>query len=288
MNDQLQSSNTKNWQSTMFWGLFIFTLGVAFVAILGEFVKTKLIWYMRYTDFFDLLINLPLYLISLILFIELFVESKAPRSLRILFLCFALLFIYGNAMRTSANAINTFATEIRAYPDLPKDMYALVYFLDETLGHIIIDITQFCVFGCLLVLEVKYLTEDTQLHHEYWAGAAGVIYGLMEAVNFIEGQKVVLVPVVLIGLGAVWLWLKRQRRQSVQAFIKTGPATAFLSTLLVFFPCGMGLYWLTFGSFTQPSQLKFTPAYLIPVGIFLAVIALGGLIFYFRRQKPSR
>lgn len=278
-------SSSKYWQSTLFWGLFIFTLGVAFVAILGEFVKTKLIWYMRYTDFFDLLINLPLYLISLILFIELFIDSNSPRSLRITFLCFALLFIYGNAMRTSANAINTFATEIRDYPDLPRDMYALIYFLDETLGHIIIDIMQFCVFGCLLVLEVKYLSTASTARYQWWAAAAGGIYGLMEAVNFIEGQKAILVPVVLIGLGAVWLWLKRSRRQTLKTFIKTGPATAFLSALLVFFPCGMGLYWITFGSFTEPSELKVTPAYFIPLGIFLALIALGALFFYLHKRR---
>ncbi len=267
-----------NWQRTLFLALMLFTLGVAVVALAGEILKTRLIWYFRVTDFVDFTLNMPLYIISLVLFVELSYEGKTSRQFRIILLVFSFLFIYGNAMRTSTNAINTLATEIRDYTNLPPDMYALLYFLDETLGHIIIDLAQFLLFGCLLYLEVRYLASPSIVRRQPWPLVAGILYGLMEAVNFIEGQKALLAPLVILGLGAMWLWLWRQSGERLRNFARSGPATAFFANLLIFFPCGMGIYWISFGSFIEPSKLTITPANFIPLGIFMCFVMVAAAV----------
>lgn len=285
MSQKPTPTQSDHWQRTLFLALMFFTLAVAVVALVGELFKTRLVWYMRLTDVLDIALNMPLYIISLVLFVELSYEGKTTRRFRIFLLVFSFLFIYGNAMRSSTNAINTLATEIRNYTNLPPDMYALLYFLDETLGHIIIDLAQFLLFGCLLFLEVRYLSSSGSIRRQPWALVAGMLYGLMEAVNFIEGQKAILAPLVIVGLGALWVWLWRKSNQRLRDFARTGPATAFFGNLLIFFPCGMAIYWISFGSFIEPSKLTLTPASFIPVGIFLVgVIGLSVLFLRLRKK----
>ncbi len=281
------SSVSQSWQKSLFRTLLAFTLAVTVVTLVGEAFKTHLIWYIRFADLVDLILNTALYVFSLILFYEFFIRSSAPRLLRTVFLALALLFMYGQAMHLGTNAVNTFATEIRKYQNLPQDMYALLYFFDETLSHFIIDITQLCLFASLLILEGRHLASRSSARSQGGAVAAGVLYGIWLAIVYLEGQKLYLVPVVLIVLGGVWIWLWRQSGASLGEYFKMGPVTAFFGSMLPCILCGLGIYFVSFGSFAEPSKMQIGLTNLIPLGVFLAALAVVALVMRFR-PHPSR
>ena len=246
-----------NWQRPMLWTLAVFTLGSMVVALVGEAFKTHLIWYIRFADFVDLVIIAPLYLFTLLLFHEQFLRGRASRRLRWVFLVLAILYLYGHAMHLTANTIDTFSTEIRDYrPLLPDDTYALIYFLDETLSHLIVFISRYGLFACLLALEARHLASAASSRPQWPAVGVGVLYGLWEAIVFTEGQKVLLVPVLVVALGGLWVWLWRQSGSSFSTFARSGPVTAFVAGLLPSVVVGLGVYALVVGGFTEPSELS--------------------------------
>jgi len=81
----------------------------------------------------------------------------------------------------------------------------------------------------------------------------GILYGLWEAIAFLEGQKLYLVPLVMLGLGTVWVVLWRQSRLPFSTFMKSGPVTTFMVGLLVI-PVGLLLWFLLTGGWCEPSQ----------------------------------
>jgi len=245
-----------NRHGTLLAWLTVFTLGSVVITLIGEAFKTHLIWYMRFADFVDLLVVAPLYIVSLISFYAYFEARKGPRwLLRVLF-ALAILLLYGHAMHVTANAVNTFSTEIRDYQALlPEDMYALLYFLDETLSHLIIFISRYGLFACLLGLQITY-TAPTSATSRFWPGMiVGLLFGIWEAVVFIEGQKVLLGLVLVIALGVLWGWLWRRSSTSFMGFLRTGPVTDFVAGLLPGVLIGFGVYRLVVGSFIEPSDL---------------------------------
>jgi hypothetical protein len=253
MNASLSSAPI-GWQRRIFWALFLFTLAVTLGTLLGEAFKTRLIGYMRFADFEDMVINGLLFLFSFVLLNDLFVEAKARRGLRVAFLVLSLLFIFGYGMRIASNSVNTFATEIRDYKSIiPADMYALLYFFDENLAHLIIYLSRYGLFACLLILEDQYLASKENARPQLWALATGILYGFWEAIVFLEGQKLYLIPLVMVGLGTVWVILWRQSRLPIGKFMKNGPVTAFMVGLLVI-PIGLGLWALLTGGLCEPSQ----------------------------------
>ncbi len=272
----------QNWQKTLFRSLLAFTLAVTVFSLVGEAFKTRLIGYMRFTDFIDLILNTALYVLGLVVFFEFFIRSNAPRLLRTVFLVLALLFMYGQAMRIGTNAVNTFATEIRNYQNLPQDMYALLYFFDETLSHLVIDVTQLLLFASLLILEVRYLASKSSARSQGGALVAGVLYGIWQAIVSLEGQKLYLVPFVLVVLGGVWIWLWRRSGVSLWEYLKTGPVTAFFGSMLPCILCGLAIYYISFGSFAEPSKMKMGLANLIPLGVFLGALVIVILVVRFR------
>jgi hypothetical protein len=236
--------------------LLLFTLSDIVLSLLGEAVKTHLLWYIRYTDVIDLVLIAPLYLLSFVWMEEQFVAAGASTWLRRAFLILAMFFLYGHAMHVTANAINTFSTEIHNYlPQIPVDTYALLYFLDETLSHYIVFITRFGLFACLLLLDVSSRALDNAAPLYKWALALGCLYGVWQAIVFTEGQKVFLLPVLAIGLGAVWYMLYRKQAGKFSTFLRSGVMTAFVAGLIPFVFIGLLLYALIVGGFIEPSKL---------------------------------
>ena len=245
-----------NWQKTFLRSLVLFTLAITVVTLIGEAFKTHLLWYFRYADLVDLIFAPLLYLISLILFYDLFLQGNASPGLRRIFLALALVFFFGLGMRVASNTVNAFSTEIRNYAAvLPKDTYALIYFFDETLAHWIIYTMRYSLFACLLVLEVRYLASKSSARPQWPGIIVGVLFGLWEAIEFIEGQKVFLAPFLILGLAAIWVWLWMRSGSSITTFLKTGPMTAFVAGLLPTLIVALGAYWLIFGSFIEPSKI---------------------------------
>ena len=243
-------------QKSTLWLLTAFTLAAALVSLVGELFKTHLIWYFRFMDFVDLVVVAPLYLASLLLLYEQFLKANASRRLRRIFLILVCVFLYGHAMHMTANAVNTFSTEIRNYrPIIPDDSYALLHFLDETLSHLIIFAALDGLLACLLVLDAQYLASEGSRRPQALGLVFGGLFGVCEALAFIEGGKVYLVPFVVVVLGAIWLWLWRRSRSPFAAFLSAGPVTAFVGALLPSLLVALGVYAAVVGGFTQPSEL---------------------------------
>ena len=254
-------STVAGWQARLFWPLMLFTLAVTLATLVGEAFKTRLIGYMRFADLEELAVNSLFYLIALVLLGDLFVEGRAPRWLRMAFAALTITFILGHGLHIAANSVNTFSTEIRDYKAiLPADMYALLYFFDENLSHLFIYISRYGLFACLLILEAQYLAsmETARLPAKrtlwVWLGLAmGILYGLWEAIVFLEGQKLYLAPFLMAGLGGIWIWQWRRSKQPFGAFFRNGPMTAFCVGLLVI-PLGLILWVVLTGGWCEPSQ----------------------------------
>ena len=251
------------WQRALFWPLCSFTLGGTVLTLIGEAFKRHLIWYIRFADMMELVGLVLLYLITLMLLGDLFVTGNTSRGLRRLFLILALVFLFGHGMRVASNSVNTFSTEIRDYRGIiPNDMYALIYFFDETLAHIVLYTARYALFACLLGLEVGYLATGPR-PAPHWAGlAVGILFGLWEAVVFVEGQKVLLAPFLAVGLGAAWLWLWRRSGHSFGPFLRTGPMTAFALAEVPSLLVGLVLYAALTGGFTQPSEMTWVVSWI--------------------------
>ena len=241
--------------------LALFTMVPILVVMVTESLKTHLIWYFRLVDFIDLLIIAPFYLVMLLLFYEVLIEEESPHYLRMCFFVFSGVFLYAHAMHVTANAINTFSTEIRDYASvLPADTYALIYFLDETLSHILAFISLYGLFICLLIFENLYL--DLSLRQ--WKATSssmsvslGVLYGVAQGIAFAEAGKVILVPFVVILTGGFWFWLWKRCWVPLAHFVRTGPVTAFIAGLLPGLLMTLLVYALILRGFPQPSQLGF-------------------------------
>ncbi len=247
----------QNWPKTTFLLLLLFTLANTIATLIGEAFKTHLIWYFRFADLVEIIVNSAFYLISLALFLELFWQAQGSPVLRRLFATLTILFFIGHVMHFTANTTNVFATEIRDYKVLiPQDLYALIYFMDETLSHVILYLSRYSLLACLLVLETGYLVKYAAVQR-LWVGGliVGLLYGLWEAIVFIEGQKVWLVPLAIIILGAIWIWTWRKSGSPLGKFIKSGPITAFVTVELPCLVIGLLVYLVIFGRFVEPSQL---------------------------------
>ena len=244
------------YDASLIWPLALFTIGDIALTLLGEAFKTRLIWYLRFADMVDLVLVAPLYLVSLVLFYEQFLNRAVAPWLRRAFLALAVIFMYGHAMHVTANAINTFSTEIRGYGAIiPADAYALIYFLDETLSHWIVFLARFSLFACLLELELGAQPAAERARSPWPGLALGAVYGVWQAIVFTEGQKVLLAPVVVLALGGLWFWQWRLSRKPLASFLRTGLATSFVAGLLPSMLLGLGLYALVVGGFTEPSKL---------------------------------
>ena len=246
----------QDWQKKVFWMLFLFTLANTVATLIGEAFKTHMIWYLRFADVMEIVVNSAFYLASLVLLFELFWQAQASPGFRRLFASLAILFFIGHVMHFTANTINVFGTEIHDYKALiPADLYALIYFLDENLSHIVLYLSRYALLACLLVLETGYLVKSGGLQR-MWVGGlvVGVLFGLWEAIVFIEGQKVWLAPIAFVILAAVWVWTWRKSGKSIGSFMKTGPISAFVTLELPCLVIGLIAYRLFTGGFGEPSQ----------------------------------
>lgn len=225
------------------------------IAVATEIFKTHLIWYLRIVDFVDLLIVAPFYLVMLILLYERLLAGRAPGYLRVLFSASSFVFMYGHAMHVTANAINTFSTEIRDYETiLPEDTYALIYFLDEDLSHVLVFAALYCLLAALLMFE-RFSLPATDLETPLWPPLGlGLIYGASQGFVFVEAGKALLAPILGATLGILWYWSWRRQHSKVHIY-RHGPISLFIAALIPAQLIAIGLYGLLIGSFIQPSRL---------------------------------
>ena len=72
---------------------------------------------------------------------------------------------------------------------------------------------------------------------------------------FIEGQTVYLLPIVVIGLGSLWIGMWRSSDSDLTTFWRAGPVVAFVAGLLPSMLIGLAAYVSIVGGFKQFSEL---------------------------------
>ena len=221
-----------------------------------EFLTGGLIMGMRAVDAADMVILAPLY-VALLLFLWNYMQKHgAPRWLVVVFLVLAFLFLYGHAMHATGNAINTYATEVNDYKDqIPKDLYDLIFFLDERLSHLVLFVAVTGLIGCWFVWDQFALAPPLMPRLPLILIPMGLLYGVTKAYAVIEARMVwIIFPIVLVLLG-MWLWYWRRSRRSLIRYAGHRPFTTFVAVMVFVAVTGMVIWWLYWGGFPQPSEV---------------------------------
>ena len=220
-----------------------------------EIVHHRTIWYFRAADLADLIILAPLYLLILLFLFIYMWRYKAPTSLMITFIVFCFVFMYGHSMHFTANSINTFITEVRNYREiLPADTYALVFFLDERLSHLILFAAVVGLIACWFIFDRMKLAPPVLPGNLPILIILGAAYGIVQAYALIEARMVYLtIPIFLIIMG-LWIYLWRRSDLAFGKFVVDRPFTTFVTVMLITSVLAVGIYGLIFNEFPQPSE----------------------------------
>ena len=222
-----------------------------------QLITGRTLWYLRVADLLDMVVLAPLYLVILLSLWFYMLRYGAPHRLLALFIVFAFVFIYGHAMHVTANAINTYSTEIKAYKDvLPPDVYALIFFLDERLSHLILSVGSIGLMASWLGFDQMVRQRPLLPRNQFVLWGMGAIYGTVQTYSFVEAQMVGWVGVVVGVLTAVVLWYWRRSKLTLWSFLFQRPYTTFLVAMILFFLLTTIGYGLFFNGFPQPSELN--------------------------------
>lgn len=246
-----ESSRPGQYSRNMTW---IFVLVPIVTTVMTEAFKTRLIWRIRLVDFIDLVFLAPFMLIMLLLINDQIYLGYNDRRLYRISLGLLCLTMYGHAMHLTGNAINTYSTEVHQYIDrIPSDTYELIYFFDELLGHYLFFTGILGTFGVWILADQRSQIASWQ---DY---AAGGLLGVSYAIAIIESSQAWFGFVL-----STWLLLcacyqskcgtkcslrKFHQHMADSYWFRFGVVTAVMILL------GEILYYFTFGSFIQPSQL---------------------------------
>ena len=237
-------SNSKR-LSLLLWAL---TIVPATAVILTHLNKRLLVGYMRVVDFVDLVVTAPFFLFVLLALHAAVFEQHKDSAWRWVSLAFIGICLYGHAMHVTANAINTYSTEIQDYKRIiPADSYALIYFLDEDLGHWLFYLGLFGVLGI-------WAAQNPLRDEKFWSTLlSGGLFGLFYAVALIESSQPWIGPLIAIWLlGCAYSWSRSAHATLLQAW-KANPLLRFVAAIAVFLLVGQAVYFIAVGGFIQPS-----------------------------------
>ena len=235
----------------LIWMLWLLALVPPLVIAVVELNKTVLIWHIRIVDFADLVVLAPFYLVAFLVIHSMVFEKRAGPGFW-LGLGLIGLFMNGHAMHLAANAINTYSTEIHNYrSQIPNDVYALIYFFDEDLGHWIL-------FAGLYGLMGVWLMEDRLVDPRMWRTALpSLLVGGFQAVAVIESSHPWVGFVACIFLAGVLLMRVRTRGESLWTIWREHPVARYVMIAAVAIVVGELIYWILVGGFFQPSQFGY-------------------------------
>ena len=237
------------------WGLssilWIFTLIPLLVTVLTELNKTKLVWYIRVVDFVDLVFLAPFYLLIFLIIQKLLFDNKTS-LLSMISIGLIGVYMYGHSMHLTGNAINTYSTEIQIYKSIiPADTYALIYFFDEILGHILVFAALFMLLGLW-----SFVSDDSD-RKVYSSAVCGVLFGLSYAVVLIESSQPWFSFVAIVLLIGFSIWKAKVTNQSILYLWEKYTLSRFILSAALAIIVGQLIYLAIFGSFIQPSQIGF-------------------------------
>ena len=238
------------------WFLVLLIVAPFFLLIAREISRGGLIGYMRVADVGDLLLLSPLYAVILIYLFFYMSRYQAPSGLLIAFIALGFLFIFGQSMHLTANAINTFATEVNDYKDiLPEDLYTLIFDLDERLSHWILLAAAIGLISIWFLYDRQLISPPVFPANPIIIVLVGVIWGMVMALSIIEARMVLLsIPVILL-LAALWIYYWRRSGQKLAEFAVQRPFTGFVAVLIIFSLTFFLVWGVLNGGFPQPSEL---------------------------------
>ena len=237
--------------------ILILILILPLVLVIGrEIARGQLIAHMRAVDFADMAILAPLYAAILIYLWYYMWSHDAPKLLLAAFAVFGILFMYGHSMHVTANAINTFATEVRDYRAIiPDDLYRLIYFLDEQLSHALLFAAVTGLSGCWLIFDRLALARPILPQNAVLIVILGVLWGIVKAYSHIEARTVWLMFPMTFVLMVLWFYLWRQSQMPLRSYFWDRPFTTFVALMLFFGLLAMIAWGLIFNGFPQPSEI---------------------------------
>jgi hypothetical protein len=229
--------------------LWALTLIPMLIVLATEANKTVLIGYMRIVDFIDLSVIAPFFLaITLAIHSVIFSDKLSSRSSWVSLVLIGIL-LYGHSMHMTANSINTYSTEIKNYRDIiPNDTYALIYFLDEQLGHWLLYVG---LFGLLGMWTWSCDIESSKLGSLLICGG---LFGISYGIVFIESSQVRLAPIFVIWMLGCAFFTARKRNQLFLNLMKASPMFQFTTIAAIGILIGISVYFLITGGFVEPSK----------------------------------
>jgi len=220
-----------------------------------EIVTGQTIWFFRAADLADMVIVAPIYAIFLIYLILYMVRNEPPLGLLVAFIAFSFLFMYGHSMHATANTINTYSTEVQDYKDiLPQDTYALIYFLDEVLSHIILFVATTGLIGCWLIFEESVQASSLFPQNPIFIFIIGIIYGFVQSYAAVEAQMVWILIFMFSILLVIWFYYWRRSSLSLPNFLRENPFSSFVVIMALFSFIATLTYGAIYGGFPQPSE----------------------------------
>lgn len=210
----------------------------------------------RVVDLADLFILAPLYLLILLYLFFRILDYRAPRWLLVMYLVSAFIFMYGHAIHFTGNSLHTYVTEVKDYEHaMPRDVFEMIFFLDEEFSHWVLFIGTTGLICCWLLYD-QLVKAPPVLPNTMWIILPfGVMYGFVLAYALIEARSLPFTFLIVGAPAITWIYLWRRSAQGVWEFTKSRPFTKLVSIMLFSLLAGLGLWYLAFGGFPQPSEV---------------------------------
>jgi hypothetical protein len=228
--------------------ILVFSLLSAVFFLLLILFRTPFLLYplMSYQDALDLLTPLVLIPLYWLLFTS-STSGKSDLADEVAFMALAAVWVLGHGMHLSANSINNLADSLAKNQVIDiagTDVYRLIYFYDERLGHYVWHLG---IMGLAALLIYHEWKQPARVITIWWVAAvAALAYGFTYSTIVLEGQTVPLGLPFAVIIALVMLIWGRQK-------LKDRPLLAFFfATFLVAIVllASWGLYW---GGFPEPT-----------------------------------
>lgn len=166
--------------------LWLFTFGLCFATfhILPAFLNYEIKHRFMASEIVDLLTPFVIILILYKIYKIQIAESQNIKFwVKILFIVGAITFVEGHGIHLAANAIH------RHLQADNSSLYTLIYFFDETLGHILWDGGTIILVGGLVLVSL-HKKEMTRRKNHILIIIGAIFFGFTYFVNAVEGQTV--------------------------------------------------------------------------------------------------
>lgn len=234
----------------------IFTVGLTIIGLGSTFIRGVLIPspLISIGDFIDLAVMAPFLAVSSYFLYRIIGSTSVLSKTRkrvlelVMIISFFLLF-QGHGIHFAANSIHNLIDQGGVV--VPPDLFNLIYFYDEVLGH---KISYFGLFGLIisgLLLGFVHAPREISRMEVMAIGGFGLFHGLSLSIAFIEGQSIIELLILAVFVIAGILLYARNRKFSFREI----PYGTFILISMISMIIVSLVYVSIFGGFIQPSEL---------------------------------